>query len=217
MALKLYTFFRNSAGHRVRIALHLKGLPFEYVSIDLRKGAQLDEAYRQINPLALIPALEHDGKVVTQSSAIIEYLEELHPEPSVLPEDLVARARSRAFAATIASEIHSLNNVRIHKYMAKNQNLSAQQREDWYRHWCNIGLAALEREVVTFASGAAFGFADHPTIGDIFLVPQMLNLRRAGFDLSPYPRLVEIDAACASHPAFRKALPEMQPDYVEGE
>ena len=215
--MKLYTFFRNSAGHRVRITLHLKEIPFDYVSIDIRKGAQHEESYRQINPLALIPALEDKGKVITQSTAIIEYLEELYPKPSIFPEDPIARARSRAFAATIASEIHSLNNVRVHRFMSKNLELTPEQRNEWYQHWAHVGLEALEREVTTYDSGAKFGFADTPTMGDIFLVPQMLNLRRSNFDLTPYPRLVEIAAACDRHPAFIKAAPEAQPDYVEGE
>ena len=215
--MKLYTFFRNSAGHRVRIALHLKEIPFDYVSIDTRRGKQHEESYRKVNPLSLIPALEDKGKVITQSTAIIEYLEDLYPTPSIFPEDPIARARSRAFAATIASEIHSLNNMRIHKFMEKSFGLSDAQRNEWYQHWCKVGLEALEREVTTYDSGMKFGFADYPTMGDIFLVPQMLNLRRVNFDLKPYPRLVEIAEACERHPAFIKAAPEAQPDYVEGE
>ena len=215
--MKLYTFFRNSAGHRVRIALHLKEIPFDYVSIDTRRGKQHEESYRKVNPLSLIPALEDKGKVITQSTAIIEYLEDLYPTPSIFPEDPIARARSRAFAATIASEIHSLNNMRIHKFMEKNFGLSDAQRNEWYQHWCHVGLEALEREVTAHDTDTKFGFADYPTMGDIFLVPQMLNLRRVNFDLKPYPRLVEIAEACERHPAFIKAAPEAQPDYVEGE
>jgi len=215
--MKLYTFFRNSAGHRVRIALHLKEIPFDYVSIDIRKGAQHEESFRKINPLSLIPALEDKGQVITQSTAIIEYLEDLYPTPSVFPEDPIARARSRAFAATIASEIHSLNNVRVHRFMGRNLGLTDVQRNEWYQHWCHVGLAALEHQATVYGRDTKFGFTDHPTLGDIFLVPQMLNLRRANFDFSAYPRLVEITAACDQHPAFIKAAPEAQPDYVEGE
>jgi maleylacetoacetate isomerase len=217
MALKLYNFFRNSAGHRVRIALHLKEIPFDYVSIDIRKGAQLEESYRKINPLSLIPALEDEGKVITQSTAIIEYLEDLYPEPSIFPEDPVARARSRAFAASIAAEIHALNNMRVHKYMHDELGLSDAQRDSWYRHWAHVGLTALERQVREYDSGSKFGFADTPTMGDIFLVPQVLNFRRTNLDISAYPRLMEIVDACEALPGFKKAAPETQPDYVEGQ
>ena len=215
--MKLYTFFRNSAGHRVRIALHLKEIPFDYVSIDIRKGAQHEESFRKINPLSLIPALEDKGKVITQSTAIIEYLEELYPAPSIFPEDPIARARSRAFAASIASEIHALNNMRVHKYMHDELGLSDAQRDSWYKHWAHVGLTALERQVREYDTHTKFGFADTPTIGDIFLVPQVLNFRRTKLDMSAYPRLMEIVEACESHPAFIKAAPEAQPDYVEGE
>lgn len=215
--MKLYTFFRNSAGHRVRIALHLKEIPFDYVSIDIRKGAQHEESFRKINPLSLIPALEDKGKVITQSTAIIEYLEELYPTPSIFPEDPIARARSRAFAASIASEIHALNNMRVHKYMHDELGLSDAQRDSWYKHWAHVGLAALERQVGDGDTHTKFGFADTPTMGDIFLVPQVLNFRRAKLDMSAYPRLMEIVEACERHPAFIKAAPEAQPDYVEGE
>ena len=215
--MKLYTFFRNSAGHRVRIALHLKEIPFDYVSIDIRKGAQHEESYRKINPLSLIPALEDKGKIITQSTAIIEYLEELYPRPSIFPEDPIARARSRAFAASIASEIHALNNMRVHKYMHDELGLSDAQRDSWYKHWAHVGLTALERQVRDGDSHTKFGFADTPTIGDIFLVPQVLNFRRTNLDMSAYPRLMEIVEACERHPAFIKAAPEAQPDYVEGE
>jgi len=215
--MKLYTFFRNSAGHRVRIALHLKEIPFDYVSIDIRKGAQHEESFRKINPLSLIPALEDKGKVITQSTAIIEYLEELYPRPSIFPEDPIARARSRAFAASIASEIHALNNMRVHKYMHDELGLSDAQRDSWYKHWAHVGLTALERQVRDSDTHTKFGFADTPTMGDIFLVPQVLNFRRTKLDMSAYPRLMEIVEACERHPAFIKAAPEAQPDYVEGE
>jgi maleylacetoacetate isomerase len=214
--LKLYNFFRNSAGHRVRIALHLKGLDFEYVSIDIRAGRQHDESYRALNPLGLIPALEHDGHVVTQSPAIVEYLEELHPAPSLLPKDRLARAQSRAFAAAIASEVHAMNNLRVHKFLEGELALAAQARNAWFQHWNKVGLAALEAQLAA-APKNKFAFADYPTVADIFLVPQIYNLRRVKFDLAPYPRLTEIATACEALPAFQKAAPEAQPDYVEGQ
>jgi maleylacetoacetate isomerase len=216
MGLKLYNFFRNSAGHRVRIALHLKGLEFDYVSIDIRAGRQHDENYRALNPLGLIPALEHDGHVVTQSLAIIEYLEELSPAPSLLPKDPLARAQSRAFAASMAGEVHAMNNLRVHKFLEGELALDGAARNKWFQHWNKVGLAALEAQLAV-APRTRFAFADYPTVADIFLTPQVYNLRRSKFDLAPYPRIMEIVAACEALPAFQKAAPGAQPDYVEGQ
>jgi maleylacetoacetate isomerase len=216
MALKLYTFFRNSAGYRVRIALHLKGLAFDYVSVNIRDGQQHDPAFRAVNPLGLIPALEHDGQVITQSLAIIEYLEELAPSPALLPADPVARARSRAFAAAIAAESHALNNMRVHKFLEDGFALTPAQRNTWYRHWAHEGLKALEAELARDAPHA-FAYADHPTLADIFLVPQIYNYRNVKLEMDAYPRINRIVAACEALEAFRKAAPEAQPDYIEGQ
>lgn len=218
MTLRLHNFFRNSAGHRVRIALHLKGLDFEYVSVDIRPPVerQLSEAYRKINPLGLIPTLDHDGKLITQSAAIVEYLDELYPDPPLLPRDATLRAQSRAMAAAIAGEMHALNNTRIHKFLSGALKLDSEARNTWFQHWNRVGFTALEASLAA-RPRTGFAFADHPTIADIFLVPQYYNLRRANFDLAPYPRLGEIVARCEALPAFRKAAPEAQPDYVEGE
>lgn len=216
MALKLYNFFRNSAGYRVRTALHLKGLDFEYVSIDIRAGRQHDESFKAVNPLELIPALDHDGRIVTQSSAIIEYLEELHPSPSVLPKDPVLRAQSRAFAAAVAGEVHAMNNMRVHAFFNDEMHLDAAQKDLWFQKWNRVGFTALEAELAR-GPKTKFAFADYPTIADIFLVPQHYNLRRVKFDLAPYKRINEIVAACEALPAFQKAAPEAQPDYVEGQ
>lgn len=214
--MKLYTFFRNSAGYRVRIALHLKDIAFDYVSVDIRVGRQHDETFRAINPQGLIPALEHDGKIITQSQAIIEYLEELKPTPSLLPEDRFLRAKSRAFASAIAAEIHSLNNTRVHGFLGDELGVDAAGRGKWYAHWGHLGLAALETELMR-AGPHTFAFADYPTIADIFLIPQVSNFARFGFDFSPYPNILRVVDACNALPAFQKAMPEMQPDYVEGE
>ncbi|MGB3811313.1 MAG: maleylacetoacetate isomerase [Parvibaculum sp.] len=216
MTLKLYNFFRNSAGHRVRIALHLKGLDFEYVSIDIRAGRQQDASYKAVNPLSLIPALDHDGRIVTQSTAIIEYLEELYPAPSLLPVDPFLRAKSRAVAASIAAEMHAMNNMRVHKFLGEELKLDGAARNTWFQHWNRIGFGAIEADLAA-SSNTDFAFADYPTIADIFLAPQYYNLRRVKFDLAPYPRIGEIVARCEAHPAFQKAAPEAQPDYVEGE
>jgi maleylacetoacetate isomerase len=211
--MKLYTFFRNSAGYRVRIALHLKELAFDYISINIREGCQHNAAFRAINPLGLIPALEHGGRIITQSSAIIEFLEELTPSPSLLPADPVARARSRAFAASIAAESHALNNMRVHTFMETEFGLAPAQRHQWYQHWAHTGLKALEAELAR-EDNHTFAFTDYPTIGDIFLVPQVFNYRSFNLDMSTYPRINRIVAACEALPAFQKAAPEAQPDYV---
>lgn len=216
MALKLYNFFRNSAGHRVRIALHLKELDFDYVSVDIRAGKQHEAAYKAINPLTLIPALEHDGHVVTQSLAIVEYLDELKPSPRLLPEDRLARAQSRAVAASLAAEVHAMNNLRVHKFLEGEMGLDAGARHKWFQHWNKVGLAAIEAQLAA-APKKTFAFADYPTIADIFLVPQVYNLRRVKFDLAPFPRIMEIVAACEALPAFQQAAPEAQPDFVEGQ
>jgi maleylacetoacetate isomerase len=218
MTLRLHNFFRNSAGHRVRIALHLKGLDFDYVSVDIRPAADRQHTpdYRKVNPLGLIPALEHDGKVITQSSAIIEYLEELYPTPTLLPKEPLARARSRAVAATIAAEIHAMNNTRVHTFFQAKLGLTPEQRNLWYLEWNRRGFAALETTLAA-SPDTAFAFGDYPTVADIFLVPQYYNLRRAKFDLAPYLRLGEIVARCEALAAFQKAAPEAQPDYVEGQ
>lgn len=215
MSLKLYTFFRNSAGYRVRIALHLKALAFDYVSVNTREGRQHDASFRAINPLGLIPALEHEGKIITQSSAIIEYLEDLHPTPSLMPSDPIARARSRAFAAAIAAESHALNNMRVHVFLEKKMNHTPAERNTWYQHWAHEGLKALEAEL-TREGTHAFAYADHPTIADIFLVPQVFNYRNVNLDMSAYPQVNRVVAACEALPAFQKAAPEAQPDYIAG-
>tara|TARA_R110000868_G_scaffold13223_3_gene62082 strand:- start:5749 stop:6396 length:648 start_codon:yes stop_codon:yes gene_type:complete len=215
MSLKLYTFFRNSAGYRVRIALHLKALAFDYVSVNIRDGKQHDASFRAINPLGLIPALAHNGKIITQSSAIIEYLDEIHPSPSLMPADPIARARSRAFAAAIAAESHALNNMRVHAFLDKDMSLTPAQRNTWYQHWAHEGLKALEAEL-TREGEHAFAYADHPTIADIFLVPQVSNYRNVKLDMSAYPHINRVVAACEALPAFQKAAPEAQPDFVAG-
>ena len=213
MSLKLYTFFRNSAGYRVRIALHLKQLAFDYVSINIRKNEQHAPAFRAVNPLGLIPALDHDGAIITQSTAIIEYLEDIHPTPSLMPADPIARARSRAFAAAIAAESHALNNMRVHAFLEKDMRLATAERNTWYQHWAHEGLKALEAEL-TREGEHEFTYADHPTIADIFLVPQVFNYDSMKLDMSAYPRINRTVAACKALPAFQKAAPEAQPDYI---
>ncbi|MEN6541378.1 maleylacetoacetate isomerase [Parvibaculum sp.] len=212
--MRLYNFFRNSAGYRVRAVLNLKGIPYEHVSIDIRPPveAQFSEEFRKVNPLSLIPALEHDGRIITQSSAIIEYLEELFPEPSVFPKDAALRAQSRAFAASVAAETHALLSMRVMKFLDKDLGLPQADRDKWQAQWAHKGFAALEA-MLKHGPDTQFAYADYPTVADIFLVPQYYNLRHAKMDLSAYPRLGEIVARCEALPAFQKASPEAQPDY----
>jgi maleylpyruvate isomerase len=212
--LKLYHFFRNSAGFRVRIALNLKGLAYESVPVNIMPGrdAQNDPAYRKINPQGLIPALVDGDAVITQSGAIIEYLEETWPSPSLLPKDLIKRAQVRAFAQAIACDIHPLNNTRVHVFFERDLELPGEKRLRWYRHWVARGFESLEQ--VAGGNSGRFSFGDAPTMADIFLVPQWDNARRSKCDLAPYPRLAAIVAACEQLEAFAAASPERQRDYV---
>lgn len=215
MSLKLYNFFRNSAGYRVRIALALKGLDYEYKSVSILPGnmQQLSDDYKGVNPQALIPTLEHDGARITQSIAICEYLEEMFPDPTILPRDAVTRAQARAFAAAIACEVHPINMIRTHRYMEQELKLPAETRDQWYKHWAMTGLAALE-QILAARKKTMFAFGDYPTVADIFLVPQCYNFRKANIDFAPYPRISEIVARCEQLSAFAKAAPEVQPDAV---
>ncbi|MEQ8266205.1 MAG: maleylacetoacetate isomerase [Parvibaculum sp.] len=216
MTLRLHNFFRNSAGHRVRIALALKGLDYEYVSVNIGPASeQKSDAYLKLNPQGLVPTLEHDGRILTQSLAIIEYLEEVFPEPPILPTDMVTRAQARAFAAAIAAEMHALNNSGVHRYLGGEMGLDDAKRQQWYAHWAKVGFTALEQNL-SARPETPFCFGDKPTIADIFLVPQHLNYVRFKIDLEPYPRINRIVAHCGSLPAFKAAAPDAQPDYVEG-
>ena len=210
--LKLYSYFRSSAAYRCRIALNLKGLPHETAFVHLIKdgGQHNAPAYRALNPQALLPTLEHDGRVITQSLAIIEYLDEIQPEPPLLPGSAEQRARIRAFAQAIACDIHPLNNLRVLNYLKGHLGHDQAAADTWYRHWIKEGLEACEMLLPAVATRYAFG--DQPTMGDACLVPQLYNARRFKCDLSGVPRLVAIDAACMDLPAFAKAAPEAQPD-----
>jgi maleylpyruvate isomerase len=212
--MKLYTFFRSSASYRVRIALNLKGLKYEQAPIHLRRGGgeQLSAAYKAINPQALVPALEDGGKILTQSLAIIEYLEERYPRPPLLPRDPADKALVRSMALIIACEVHPIQNLRVLKYVKKEYNQSDEQVNRWAQHWINLGLAALEQMIVAQPRRGKFCFGDTPTLADICLVPQLGNARRYGCDLSPYPAIMEIEKNCMALPAFADAAPEKQPD-----
>ena len=212
--MKLYTFFRSSASFRVRIALNLKGLQYEQAPIHLRRGGgeQLSAAYKAINPQALVPALEDGGKILTQSLAIIEYLEERYPQPPLLPRDPADKAVVRSMALIIACEVHPIQNLRVLQYVKREYNQSEEQVNRWAQHWINLGLAALEQMIVPQPRRGRFCFGDTPTLADICLVPQLGNARRYGCDLSRYPAIMEIEKNCMILPAFADAAPEKQPD-----
>ena len=212
--MKLYTFFRSSASYRVRIALNLKGLTYEQIPIHLRRagGEQFAASYKAINPQALVPALDNGGQILTQSLAIIEYLEERYPKPPLLPVDPADRARVRSMALIIACEIHPIQNLRVLVHLKNNLRQSEDDLNRWARHWIDLGLSALEQIAVSTPKRGKFCFGDTPTLADICLVPQLANARRFGCDLSVYPTLLRVETACNALPAFANAAPEKQPD-----
>lgn len=206
----LYGYWRSSAAYRVRIALALKGLDYDHKGIDLRAGAQSGVGFKLLNPQGFVPYLI-DGEVgLNQSLAIIEYLDETYPEPRLLPDDPVARARVRAAALAIACDIHPLNNLRVLKYLKRPLGHEQDEIDAWAQHWIEGGFAALEE--VAEGSPGPYLFGDAVTMADVCLVPQMYNARRVRADLTHFPRLVEIDKALNALPAVRKARPEAQPD-----
>lgn len=211
-AMKFYGYWRSSAAYRCRIAFNLKGVAAELVPIHLRKGDQRAEEFLRLNPQGLVPALDIGGRVLTQSLAIIEWLDETRPEPPLLPRDPLARAEIRAFALAIAADIHPLNNLRILKYLKSPLGHDQPTIDAWYRHWVEDGLAACERLVLAEGRRGPYCFGETPSLADICLVPQIANARRLASDLSACPTLVAIDAHCAEHPAFAAAAPERQPD-----
>lgn len=212
--MKLYSFFRSSASYRVRIALNLKSLSYDQVPIHLRRGGgeQLRAAYKAINPQALVPALEDGGRILTQSLAIIEYLDERYPDPPLLPKDPADKAIVRSMALIIACEVHPIQNLRVLQHVKREYNQSDDQVNHWAQHWIDLGLAALEQMISAQPWRDRFCFGDRPTLADICLVPQLGNARRYGCDLSRYPAIIEIEKYCLALPAFAAAAPEKQPD-----
>jgi len=212
--MKLYTYYRSSAAYRVRIALHLKGVAYEPVFIDLRPPAAGQRApeYLAINPQGLIPALEHDGTTLTQSLAIIEYLDELYPQPPFLPAAAAARAQVRAMALAVACEMHPLNNSRVLAYLRAPLAQSEDTVSSWYQHWIGAGFRGLEEQARRSSGDGRHMFGASVTLADIYIVPQMYNARRFKCDLEPYPTLRAICAHLEGLPAFAQASPEAQPD-----
>jgi len=207
----LYNYALSSASYRVRIALALKGLHVNSVTLDLRAGEQRLEKYLQVNAQGFVPALTlDDGAVLTQSVAIIEYLDEMHPHPPLLPEAPLARARVRALTQAIICDVHPLNNLRVLRYLENDLHQDKEARETWYRHWVELGFNALERWLVRDGATGRFCHGDAPTIADVCLVPQVFNARRFAVDLTPYPRIVGIDAACRGLSEFQGAAPDRQ-------
>jgi maleylacetoacetate isomerase len=209
--MKLYSYFRSSAAYRVRIALNLKGIAYDTISVHLVKdgGHNRRPEYRAINPQMRVPALVIDsGEVLIQSPAIIEYLDETHPDPPFLPKDPVARAKARALADIVACDIHPLNNTSPLRYLKRAMHQEQSAIDAWYHHWVTEGFEALEAllEPGPYSCGSAV------TIADIFLVPQVNNARRLKVPLDKFPKIVAIEAACLALPAFERARPENQPD-----
>lgn len=210
--MKLYTFFRSSAAFRVRIALALKGLAYEPQFVHLAKGQHREADYARVNPQGLVPALvEDDGTVLTQSLAILEYLEETRPQPALLPGDAKGRARVRSLSLLIACEIHPLNNLRALTYLRKRLKLNEEQVTAWYQHWISDGMAKLEAELASGATGR-FCHGDTPTMADCCLVPQIFNAKRFDCDLGPYPAAMRVFGECMQLEAFERAQPSKQPD-----
>ena len=209
--MKLYSYFRSSAAYRVRIALNLKGLPYEMVPVHLTKdgGQQRAPAFRSVNPQMRVPALKlSSGEVLTQSLAIIEYLDEINPEKPLLPADALARAKVRSVAQLIACDIHPLNNLVALQYLKRTLKHDQPEIDAWYHHWVIEGFTALEAMITPgpYACGA------HVTLADVCLVPQVYNARRLNVPLDNFPKIVGVETACLKLPAFDKARPENQPD-----
>lgn len=208
--LKLYDYFRSSAAFRVRIALNLKGLSYESIPIHLLNngGEQFTKEYQAINPQSLVPALQVDGKIITQSLAIIEYLDETHPGTPLLPADPYTKALVRSFALAITADIHPLNNLRVLRYLSNELKCSEDQKSKWYQHWMAKGLSALEQFLTQHKMSQEYCFGNTPTLADICLIPQLYNAKRFACDLNAYPTLVAIDTRCQQLKAFKDACPK---------
>ncbi len=204
----LYDYFRSSASYRVRIALNLKGIDYEQRPVSLVQGAQNDSAYKALNPQGLVPMLEIDGHRLTQSLSIMVYLDQVHPDPPLMPRDPADGAHVRAMALAVACDIHPLNNLRVLKYLKNDLGVSEEAKDERYRHWVAEGLAALE-EIARPRAGA-FLFGDSPTIADVCLIPQLYNARRFSVPITDYPTLRRADETASAHAAFAAAHPDRQ-------
>jgi len=211
--MKLYNYFRSSASFRVRIALHLKGLPFEYLPVHLAKGEHKQDAYAAVSADQLVPMLElDDGTRLSQSMAIIEFLNETQGGPALLPPDALGRARVRALAQSIACEIHPLNNLRVLKYLSKDLGVSEDVKNTWYRHWVRDGLESFERQLAAMPT-STYCYGETPTLADCCLVPQIFNGKRFNVNFEGLPRTMAVFDACMKLEAFQKAQPSACPDF----
>jgi maleylacetoacetate isomerase len=208
--MELFNYFRSSASYRVRIALALKGLDYTYRSVHLAKNEQFNEGYTAVSPTRLVPTLLDGEQAISQSLAIIEYLDETHPEPPLLPAEPVARARVRALALDIACEIHPLNNLRVLRYLVRDLKLSEDDKNRWYRHWVETGLEAVERQLA--AAPSHFCHGDTPTLADCVLVPQIFNAQRFDCRLDHVPQVMRVFERCMALPAFEATQPSRCPD-----
>ena len=210
--MQLYNFFRSGTSHRLRIALNLKGLASEYVAVDLRTDAHQQADFKALNPQGLVPALVKDGKVMTQTPAIIEWLEETHPTPALLPSDADARARVRALAAMVACDIHPINNRRILEYLRHQLKADEAAINTWCAHWITQGFDAYEAFLRSDRQRGRFSFGDAPGLADVYLVPQVESARRFKVDMARWPLITAVDAACMALEPFQQAAPAVQPD-----
>ena len=210
--MQLYSFFRSGTSHRLRIALNLKGLATEYVAVDLRTEAHQSADYKALNPQGLVPTLVKDGKVMTQSPAIIEWLEETHPTPALLPTSPDDRAHVRALAAMVACDIHPINNRRILEYLRQTLKTDEAAINTWCGHWITQGFDAYEAMLAADQRRGAFSFGDRPGLADVYLVPQVESARRFKLDMARWPLITAVDAACMALEAFQQAAPAKQPD-----
>lgn len=214
--LRLHTYFRSSAAYRVRIALALKALPYETFAVHLLRGGgeQHGAVYRALNPAGLVPTLEVQGEAITQSLAIIEYLDEMYPAPALLPPDPLGRARVRALALSLACDVHPLGNLRVLNHLGATFDADDAARKEWAGHWARLGLAAFEQQLQTDGASGRFCHGDTPGLADCCLVPQVFNARRFGVALEPFPNVQRIAAHCEALESFQSAHPTRQPDAV---
>lgn len=211
--MQLYSFFNSSTSYRVRIALALKGLAYETLGINLRKREQNDAPYLAVNPSGVVPTLVDGDTSLSQSLAIIDYLDSLYPEPRLIPLDTTRRARVLEISNAIACDIHPLNNLRVLRYLKDEFDIDEERRNTWYRHWVAEGMAGVEAMLARYGAGP-YCFGDAPTLADCCLVPQVANALRSGCDLSPYPRVLAAYNHANAQPAFIAAQPSRQPDFI---
>jgi len=212
--MKLHGYFRSSAAYRVRIALNLKGIECEMRAVNLREGEQLRQPFTDMNAQALVPVLDTGTERLIQSLAICEYLDEIRPDPPLLPSDPAARARARALADIVACDVHPLNNLRVLKYLGGELGVSEDDRQRWYHHWVHEGFRAVEATLNEWRTPGPYCTGDQVTLADVCLVPQVYNAHRFQVDMSDYPRIRSIHEACEALPAFKQAHPDNQPDAV---